>query len=262
MKPNDFQPESLIAYANMSRQLAQEQIAGNLHISPQAVFCASEVLTKDSRKLIHKDWGVQPFNVHATTETAGIASEYTQHTGLHMYEDLVITEVVDEQSKPVKPGEYGAKLLVTVLFSRTLPLIRYEIDDSVRLSSYGCACGRPFALLDDIQGRMEEAIHLTNQPDGVITIQPNFFHNIMELFPVGGWQIIQESNNTLRVLIVDPSPDFNEVNLRRTISTELEKQWVNRPSVKVEYVASLDRTDLGKTFLIKSSIGNRNRTAI
>ena len=84
----------------------------------------------------------------------------------------------------------------------------------------------------------------------------------MELFPVSGWQIIQESNYTLRVLIVDPSSDFNEENLRRTISTKLEELGVNRPSVKVEHVASLDRKALGKTFLIESSSGNRNRTAI
>ena len=35
------------------------------------------------------------------------------------YEDLVITEVVDEEHRPVPLGTFGAKVLVTVLFSRT-----------------------------------------------------------------------------------------------------------------------------------------------
>ena len=30
-------------------------------------------------------------------------------------------------------GTFGAKVLVTVLFSRTLPLIRYEMSDRVAL---------------------------------------------------------------------------------------------------------------------------------
>jgi phenylacetate-CoA ligase len=62
---------------------------------------------------------------------------------MHLFEDLVITEVVDEGNRPVPLGVYGEKVLVTVLFSRTLPLIRYELSDSVRpsISPY-CPCGR------------------------------------------------------------------------------------------------------------------------
>ena len=52
---------------------------------------------------------------------------------MHLFEDLVITEVVDADNQPVPPGEYGAKVLVTVLFSRTLPLIRYEMSDSLQV---------------------------------------------------------------------------------------------------------------------------------
>ena len=53
---------------------------------------------------------------------------------MHLFEDLVITEVVDADNRPVPPGQYGAKVLVTVLFSRTLPLIRYEMSDSLQLA--------------------------------------------------------------------------------------------------------------------------------
>ena len=38
---------------------------------------------------------------------------------MHLFEDLVITEIVDVDNRPVSPAEYGAKVLVTVLFSRT-----------------------------------------------------------------------------------------------------------------------------------------------
>jgi hypothetical protein len=39
---------------------------------------------------------------------------------MHLFEDQVITEVVDEKTiSRVPPGAYGAKVLVTVLFSRT-----------------------------------------------------------------------------------------------------------------------------------------------
>jgi phenylacetate-coenzyme A ligase PaaK-like adenylate-forming protein len=83
---NAFQPRLLVAYANMARTLAQEQRSGALSIHPEAVFCASEVLTRDSRRLMQQAWGVNPFNVYAATETADIASECTKHQGLHLYD--------------------------------------------------------------------------------------------------------------------------------------------------------------------------------
>ncbi len=249
---NDFQPESLIAFAGMAKLLAQEQIVGNLNISPEAVFCASEVLTNEAKELIKKAWNVQPFNVYASTETAGIASECEDHNGMPIYEDMVVIEVVYENKNPVKPGEYGIKLLATVLFSRTLPLIRYEISDSVRLSSDKCTCACPFSSIDSIQGRAEDIIYLTSQNDNIVTIQPVFFHRIMELASVAGWQIIQKPNNLIKVLIKNPEAEFKESRLIDVMKEELEKLGVKEPSVELEYVESFDKAVLGKTVLIKA----------
>ena len=124
----------LVAYASMARVLAEEQLAGRLRIAPRAMMCSSEVLTSETAARVERAWGSRPFNVYAATETAGIASECPLHR-MHLYEDLVITEVVDEMNRPVPAGRVGAKLLVTVLFSRTQPLIRYEMSDCVSVSS-------------------------------------------------------------------------------------------------------------------------------
>ncbi|MBI2849466.1 MAG: phenylacetate--CoA ligase family protein [Chloroflexi bacterium] len=254
-KLNAYQPRCLIAYANTARLLAQEQLSGSLKISPEAVFSVSEVLTKDSRNLIDKAWYARSFNIYGATETAGIASECSERQKLHIYEDLVIIEVVDENNKPVEPGEYGAKLLVTVLFSRTLPLIRYEISDSVRLSADSCHCRRPFALMTDIQGRAEDVIDLSGESGSIVSVQPNLFHDIMEMFPVGGWQVTQEQSNALKISILNPAPAFREDNLRELISTKLFKLGAVPTSVKVEYVTSLPKGALGKTYLVKSLKG-------
>ncbi len=154
-----FQPKVLVAYASMAHLLAEEQLAERLRISPGFVFASSEVFTGQARRRIEEAWGNKPFEVYAATEPAGIASECEQHRGMHLFEDLVITEVVDENNRPVPPGVYGHKVLVTVLFSRTMPLIRYEMSDSVRpATSPHCPCGRPFALIDGIQGREEDIL--------------------------------------------------------------------------------------------------------
>src|SRR5215204_1245240 len=190
---NGWQPEVLVAYASMIRLLAEEQLAGRLNIFPKFVFSASEVLTDRARRHAEGAWGKKPYDVYAATETAGIASECELHRGMHLFEDLVVTEVVDGDNRPVPPGAYGEKVLVTVLFSRTLSLIRYEMSDSVRpaASPYYCPCGRPFALIDGVQGRVEDVLRFPAASGGQVAVQPALFHRVMDAVPAGGWQVVQ-----------------------------------------------------------------------
>jgi len=62
------------------------------------------VLTDATRRLAQAAWARAPFNVYAATETSGIAAECGHHTGMHLFEDLVITEVVDTDNRPVPPA--------------------------------------------------------------------------------------------------------------------------------------------------------------
>jgi phenylacetate-coenzyme A ligase PaaK-like adenylate-forming protein len=149
---NAFRPEALVAYAGTAGLLAAEQSSGRLRISPRAVFCTSEALTDGTRRQIEEAWGVRPVNVYAATETAGIASGRAGLPGLRLYEDLVIVEPVDGSNRPIGIGEHGAKILVTVLFSRTLPLIRYELGDSLRLLPEMTGEWRPFGVIEDVRG--------------------------------------------------------------------------------------------------------------
>lgn len=114
-----LQPQVLVGCASMLRLLTSEQLAGRLTIAPEVVFSASEVLTGETRRRIHQAWSRRPFDVYAATETAWIAAECRVHTGLHLFEDLVVTEVVDGHDQPVPPGVPDEKVLVSVLFSRT-----------------------------------------------------------------------------------------------------------------------------------------------
>jgi phenylacetate-coenzyme A ligase PaaK-like adenylate-forming protein len=248
---NKWLPEVLVAYASMVHLLAEEQIAGRLRISPDIVFSASEVLTDQTRRRAGEAWGRQPFNVYAATEPAGIASECDRHAGMHLFEDLVITEVVDENNRPVPPGVYGDKVFVTVLFSRTMPLIRYEMSDSVRpATDPRCPCGRPFALLDGIQGRVEDALRFPAASDGVVTVQPIVFHRVMDAVPAGGWQIVQEPGG-LTVLLSGVRGGFVDGTLASALEKELAAQGAVVPKVEVRRVPSIPKGAMGKASLIR-----------
>lgn len=247
---NRWQPQMLVGYASMLRLLAAEQRDGRLRIAPGFVFSASEVLTDSTRALAARAWGITPFNVYGATETAGIAAECGQHDGMHLFEDLVLAEIVDEHNQPVPAGVYGAKVLVTVLFSRTLPLIRYEITDSVRwgLSPHDCPCGRPFALITGIQGRQQEALTFAASDGGVVIVQPVVFHHVMDRVGATGWQIVQHTDS-LDVLLAQPH-DVDRAQLTADLHSALTKAGAVSPRVQVREVDAIPRTPLGKAPLI------------
>jgi putative adenylate-forming enzyme len=247
---NAWQPQNLIAYASMARILAEEQLAGRLRISPQAVMSASEVLTPDSRDKIRRAWNCQAFDVYAATETAGIASECSLHR-LHLFEDLVITEVVDDNNRTVPAGKFGAKILVTVLFSRTQPLIRYEISDRVMKTDETCPCGMGFALLNGIEGRAEDILELPGQSGRFVRIHPNVFHHILERLPVQAWQVLDE-RNAIRVLLARPERAIDTLRVSSEIEQALRQQGALPLPIFIERVEEVTKTALGKAPLVRA----------
>ncbi len=250
-----WQPEVLIAYASMARILADEQLAGRLQIRPRAVFTSSEVLTEEARRRIAQAWGERLFNQYAATECGSLAAECEHQQGMHLMEDLVIFEVVDQDNRPVPPGVYGDKLLITVLGSRTQPLIRYELDDSVRLSPDPCPSGRPFTLIDDIQGRVEDVLTFPGVAGGVVHVHPLVFSRIMDTLPVSGWQVIQEAGG-LRVLLSGVRGEFEDETLLGTLQQALAEQGANVPRVEVQRVSAIPKTAAGKAPLITSNLSH------
>jgi putative adenylate-forming enzyme len=239
-----FRPDSLVGYASILRILAEEQLAGRLAVSPQAVMSASEVLTDETRHRIREAFGVPATNVYGATETAGIASECRKGR-LHRYEDLVITEIVDADNQPVPPGAYGDKLLVTVVFSRTQPLIRYELSDRVAASAEACPDGLPYALLAGIDGREEEILRIAGA-----TVHPNVFHNVLERLPITGWQVIDEGDR-LHVLLAGAGTDVRTGDVSARVTDALGGVGALGVKVEVLLVDAIPRTALGKAPLVR-----------
>jgi Coenzyme F390 synthetase len=249
---NTFQPRLLVGYPSVLRPLAAEQRAGRLSITPQSVMSVSEVLSEQAAAEMSVAWGAAPFDVYAATETAGIASPCSFHKR-HIYEDLVIVEPVDEAGIPMQPGTVGARLLVTVLFSRTLPLIRYEMSDRAGVGGRGCPCGRSFALLSQIEGRLEDVLLLPGLK-GQVSIHPNVFHNVLDEVALAGWQVIQEPSG-LRVLLVGLAPSVSIEAVHAGVVSALTSAGVIGTQVDVQVVETIERTRLGKAPLVRALKG-------
>ena len=81
------------------------------------------------------------------------------HRGMHLRENHVIAEIVDEAGRPLPPGERG-ELVITTIGMEAMPLIRYRTGDEARILPGPCPCGSSVLRLDEVGRRGGEMAEL------------------------------------------------------------------------------------------------------
>lgn len=253
-KLNAFQPEGLGSYASVAALLAEQQLAGNLRIHPRVVWTTGEVLTAEMETRIVAAWGISPFNLYGASEAGFIAADCDRRAGLHVFEDQVHIEVVDDEHRPVPPGRPG-RLLMTNLINRTQPLIRYELNDLVTVSPDPCPCGRPFPLLESVDGRSDDVLEMPAVAGGTLQVHPLTLRSPMAgMAAVLEYRMVYGSDELLVEVVLrngdDGRPTCSEVEAR--LGSALAEHGVRKPQIRVEDVRRLSRhPQSGKRKLIE-----------
>ncbi len=151
-----YAPTHLVGYASVIGRLARASLAGDLRIRPSRVSTNSEPLLPEDRDAIVNAWHAPLHNLWGSTELGVQAVGCGYGPGLHICEDEVILERVDDTGAPVAPDEPAARTLATGLSNRTFPFIRYDLGDEITMMSDPCACGSAFARVADISGRHDD----------------------------------------------------------------------------------------------------------
>ncbi|MGO9875765.1 MAG: phenylacetate--CoA ligase family protein [Acidimicrobiia bacterium] len=125
---NNVQPLFLVGYPSVLVRLADARRSGRLSIAPLAVSATSEPLPTPMRHSIEDAFGVQITNTFGSSEGLCGVSE-AGSDAICFAEDTCIVELVDADNRPVAPGEFADKVLVTNLVNHVQPLIRYELTD-------------------------------------------------------------------------------------------------------------------------------------
>ena len=79
--------------------------------------------------------------------------------GMHLRENHIIPEIIDEQGNVLPEGEYG-ELVITTIGSDAMPLIRYRTGDYTRILPK-CPCGGVTRRIDTVS-RREGSISIEN----------------------------------------------------------------------------------------------------
>jgi len=119
---NTAQPPALMGYAAKLAELAREQLAGRLSITPRSVVTNAEVLTPADRAVMEQAFAVPVIDSFVSTEGLVGHSE-PGGSVLSFAADMCLAELVDDDNDPVPAGVPSAKVLVTNLHNFTQPLV-------------------------------------------------------------------------------------------------------------------------------------------
>lgn len=169
-KINRFNPDFIGGYVGMLGHLALLKEKGfGKNISPKYIAATGAVLDKTLKEFIETTFDAHLFEVYGATETGPIAFECKQG-GYHIMSDLLYLEFLKDDM-PVNSGEAG-KLVVTKLFGRGTPIIRYDaINDIVSPRYEKCNCDISGEMIQKIFGRDDLSLLL---PGGRVLLPSSF----------------------------------------------------------------------------------------
>lgn len=233
---NAQKPSHLIGYTTEIYRLAQEACRGKLKIFPRRVSVNSEPLFPDMLTTIKKAWNAPITNMWGSSD-AGPHAQSCDHTNhLHLNEDLIIFEAVDENNQPVLPGQEATKVLVTNLFHKSMPLFRYEIDDRITILAESCPCGSPFRLVQSIKGRNDDSFSYAN---GICVI-PEVFENL--IFPeeqVEEYQVFQTVQGA--EIWLTARKNFATQKMQKELIAAYQQLGIENPQIEIKIVPQLKR---------------------
>lgn len=218
-KLNDFQPDILGGYFNILIILAKKQEQGLLKIKPKFLTNCGEGVNQKDKKYITKIFNTSMSNLYGFAECVVCGFGKDEYGGIYFMDDISLIEVKENH------------ILLTNLFNKTEPIIRYRIDDYVKIKNDEKKI-LPFTLVEDIIGRVEFVIWFENNEGEMDFIHPLVFTD----FYVKGLdklQIAIKSKTSFEFRAVITSNNTEEI--KKNIANKLDILLSEKKFTNVKY---------------------------
>ena len=229
-KLNEFQPEVLSAYASILVILALAAEKGQLNISLKMIATSAEMLTPENYQFVKRVFNCPIKNNYCMTEGGEIAMTWDGPELLYN-EDFIIIEPVDENRMPVKdPDDFSQGILVTDLTNYVQPIIRYYVNDRVKIERISDDAVRLPVL--QIKGRVNDIFQLCGNTYTTVSLA-----TIVEYYPgVLDYQFVQVADDELCLRALTAGVDDRAKALAE-MADELEKHFRSHgsPLAKVSW---------------------------
>ncbi|SHE59930.1 phenylacetate-CoA ligase [Psychroflexus salarius] len=241
---------SIVMFAKFlqSKQISLKAVCPSL----KACITTSEMLFDSDRKLLEDVLGVTIINEYGASELDVIAFENTEGEW-QINNKTLLVEVVDDHHKVLPNGEEG-HLVVTSLYNKAHPFIRYKIGDVGVISKKSTA---EHQILKKLTGRTNQFAIL---PSGKRIPALSFYYVTKSVIEDSGdvkeIKVIQETEAEFKIEYVSENEltDRQKSKITKAIETYLE------PNLKVSFkkFTTLERSKSGK---LKQFISKLNQHA-
>lgn len=163
--------------------LAQRKIDPRKDLALRKAYVGAEPYTDESRRKIEEAFGIDVYNCYGLSEMngPGVAFECTCKTGLHLWEDNFLLEIIDPVTgEPLPDGQPG-ELVLTTLCREALPLLRYRTRDITSVIPEPCPCGRTHRRIQRITGRSDDMLIIRG-----VNIYPQQIERVLMSLPEVG----------------------------------------------------------------------------
>lgn len=222
----------ILGYPSSVYSLAAEAVRlGRKIAGVEVVILNAEPVYEYQRDLIGRAFDCPVRETYGMAEIVAAAGE-CENGRLHQWPEVGILE-----AGPCVGGGLS-DFVCTGLMNSDMPLIRYRVGDSGKLSTSKCDCGRTLPVIDAIAGRTDDVLFASDGRQ-IGRMDPVFKGGM----PMKEAQIVQESISRIKVNYV-PADDF-----RNAALTELTiriRERLGDVEVEFERMSSIPRTSRGK----------------
>jgi phenylacetate-CoA ligase len=149
----------LFAHPSMTTGILQHGADIGERLPLRLVCTVSEIIPEQLRQLISALPGCRLADRYANMEAGLIAMQCATCGAYHPAEGHLILEILDDSDRAVRPGKMG-RVVVTPLFNRAMPLVRYETGDYAVVAKEQCP--HSSLSLASIAGREKNLFKLAN----------------------------------------------------------------------------------------------------
>jgi phenylacetate-CoA ligase len=232
---NHYKPHIVVGPPSLLGLLADAQEASSLRIRPQRLISVAEVLEPQDERRLANCFQTPVHQVYQCTE--GLLALSCPHGSLHLQEDIVAMQC---ESLPAEPGGAARVTpIVTDLWRRTQPIIRYRLNDVLQLADRPCACGNCFRVITRVEGRCDDVCYFLQHDGARRPFFPDTIRRAVLLAEaaVADYQAVQERDGQLHIHLAlppdaDPSAACHAVTV--SVMAAVQQYGCRSPLVEVD----------------------------
>ena len=120
----------------------------------------AEPWSESMREKIEAGLRIKAYDIYGLSEVLGpgVACECEEKSGMHVWEDAFIPEIIDPETGERLPDGETGELVFTSLTKEAFPVIRYRTRDICSLIPEMCACGRTHLRMRKPNGRTDDML--------------------------------------------------------------------------------------------------------